>query len=55
MRWNGIALNVYFLDKEYERGMRLTARELLPYSKRLIRTPMIDRWSLVIKPLKLAG
>ena len=46
---------VFTTPYEYERGMRLTARELLPYSKRLIRTPMIDRWSLVIKPLKLAG
>jgi len=27
MRWDGIAPNVYFLDKEYERGMKLTARE----------------------------
>lgn len=55
MRWDGIAPNVYFLDKEYERGMKLTAKELKPYSLRLKRTPLIERWSLVIKPLKLAS
>ncbi len=55
MRWDGIAPNVYFLDKEYERGMKLTARELHPYSLRLKRTPQIERWSLFIKPIKLAG
>jgi len=55
MRWDGIAPNVYFLNKEYERGMKLTAKELRPYSLRLKRTPLIERWSLVIKPLKLAG
>jgi len=55
MRWAGIAPNVYFLDKEYGRGMKLTTWELRPYSERLLRTPLIDRWSLCIKPLKLAG
>ena len=55
MRWAGIAPNVYFLDKKYERGVRLSSRELRPYSERLRRTPLIDRWSLVIDPIKLAG
>jgi hypothetical protein len=54
MRWDGIVPNVYFLNKEYERGVRLTAQELRPYSDRLIRTPLIDRWSLFINPLKLS-
>jgi len=53
MRWAGIAPNVYFLDREYHRGAKLTARELKSYEKRLIRTPLIDRWSLSVEPLKL--
>ncbi len=55
MRWDGVAPNVYFLNKEYERGMKLTTREMEPYSLRLKRTPSIERWSLFINPLKLAG
>ena len=55
MRWDGIAPHVYILDKEYRRGMKLNAQELLPYSERLKRKALIDRWSVFIKPLKLAG
>jgi hypothetical protein len=52
MRWDGVPPNIYFLDREYHRGVKLTARELKSYEKRLIRTPLIDRWSLVVEPLK---
>jgi hypothetical protein len=55
MRWDGIAPNVYFLEREYRRGIKLSAREMKRYSKRLWRTPLIERWSLLIEPLKLAG
>jgi len=50
MRWDGIAPNVYFVDKTYERGAKLTKRELKPYSQRLIRAPWIGQWSLKILP-----
>jgi hypothetical protein len=52
MRWNGIAPKVYFLDREYHRGVSLTAKEMKTYSMRLSRTPLIEKWSLVIKPPK---
>jgi hypothetical protein len=52
MRWGGMAPNVYFLDREYRRGIKLTAREMKAYSMRLRRTPMIERWSLLIQPPK---
>jgi len=54
MRWAGIAPNVYFLDKTYERGAKLSKRELKPYSQRLRRTPHIKKWSVIIEPIKLA-
>jgi len=54
MRWGGIAPNVYFLDREYHRGVRLKKKELKPYSQRLIRTPLIGQWSLAIQPHKIA-
>jgi len=55
MRWAGIAPNVYFLDKQYSRGVKLSAMEMKSYSKRLQRTPKIERWSLVIEPKKMSG
>ena len=54
MRWDGMAPSVYFLDREDHRGVKLTAREMKSYSRRLIRTPLIERWSLVIQPRKTA-
>jgi hypothetical protein len=54
MRWSGIAPKVYCLDREYNRGVRLTAREMKPYVMRLQRTPLIEPWSLVVQPIKTA-
>jgi len=50
MQWGGIAPNVYALDGEYHRGVRLTKKQLRPYSQRLIRTIGIGKWSLTIQP-----
>ena len=52
MRWSGIAPNVYSLDKEYERGVKLTKKEIEPYEKRLKRTQGIKKWSVIIEPKK---
>lgn len=52
MRWDGIAPNVYFLDKVYKHGVKLTKQEMKPYLKRLIRTPGIEKWSVTIQPIK---
>jgi hypothetical protein len=41
MRWAGIAPNVYSLDKKYDRGVKLTKKELKPYEEQLKRTPGI--------------
>jgi len=53
MRWAGIAPNVYFLDREYHRGVKLSKREMMPYLQRLTRTPLIEQWSITIEPQKL--
>ena len=52
MRWDDIAPNVYVLDREYHTGVKLTAKEMKPYAMRLLRTPLIERWSLCIQPTK---
>jgi hypothetical protein len=54
MRWAGIAPNVYMRDREYHSGAKLNAKEMKPYAMRLLRTPLIERWSLVIQPSKQA-
>jgi len=54
MRWDGIVPNVYALDKSYKRGAKLSQRELKPYLLRLIRTPNIEKWAIVIEQQKLA-
>jgi len=53
MRWDGIAPNVYFLDREYHRGVKLTSREMKSYSTKIHRTPLIERWSILIQTPKL--
>lgn len=52
MRWDGVAPNVYFLDREYHRGVKLAKPEMRRYEKRLARMPEIERWSLTIQPHK---
>jgi len=52
MRWDGITPNVYFLQDEYHRGVKLTKQEMRPYEERLVRIPAIGRWSLTIQPKK---
>ena len=53
MRWDGIPPNVFMIDKIYERGAKLSKHELKPYSQRLLRTPNIEKWSMVIEQQKL--
>jgi len=50
MRWSGIAPKVYFLDREYHRGVKLNAKEMKPYMMRLLRHPVIGQWSMSIQP-----
>jgi hypothetical protein len=50
MCWDGIAPNVYRLNGEYHRGVKLSKSEMQLYEKRLVRTTTLDRWSLKIEP-----
>ena len=52
MRGSGVAPNVYRLEEEYLRGVKVSKREMERYEKRLVRTPTVDRWSLKIEPIK---
>jgi transposase len=50
MRWAGVAPNVYLLEREYDKGVKLSKREMKAHEKRLLRTKNIERWSLNIEP-----
>ena len=50
MRWAGVSPNVYRLEREYRRGVKLTKSEMRLYEKRITRTPEITRWSVKITP-----
>jgi len=52
MRWDGIAPNVYEMNREYQHGVTLTKPEMRLYEQRIVRIPEIDRWSLTILPNK---
>jgi hypothetical protein len=50
MQWDGVTPNVYRLEGEYDRGIKLTKREMCCLEKRLVRKTDIARWSVKIKP-----
>ena len=50
MRWDGVAPNVYRLEGEYHRGVKLSKQEMKLYEKRIVRTTTLDRWSMKIQP-----
>jgi transposase len=50
MRPDGVPPNVFRLDGEYRRGIKLTKQEMKGYEKRLIRSTGIARWSVSISP-----
>jgi hypothetical protein len=52
MRGSGVVPNVYRLEEEYHRGVKVSKREMELYEKRRVRTPTVDRWSLKIEPIK---
>jgi hypothetical protein len=50
MTWRGVAPIVRLLDRVYETGVRLTTSAFRPIANRLIRSPTLPKWSLVIHP-----
>lgn len=50
MTWRGVRPLVHLLDGIYETGVRLTTSAFRPIATRLLRSPTLPKWSVVIQP-----
>jgi transposase len=50
MTWRGIGPIVHLVEKEYERGVRVTRAAFRPIAQRLQRSSQLPKWSVVITP-----
>lgn len=51
MTWKGISPVVHLLNKTYEKGIRLTKKEMKPYEDRIHRSRKLPKWDVLIEPL----
>jgi hypothetical protein len=49
MTWKSNNPIVHFLDKTYERGVKLTKKEMKKYNDKIKRAMTLPRWDLVIE------
>lgn len=50
MPWKGIRPVVQLLDKAYESGKKLSAKQIKAISKRLVLNPLVPKWDVTIAP-----
>jgi len=51
MTWKGITPVVHLWEKIYEKGIRLTKKEMKPYESRIERSIKLPKWDVTIAPL----
>jgi hypothetical protein len=51
MTWKGIKPVVHLWEKIYEKGIRLTKKEMKPYESRIERSDSLPKWDVIIDPL----
>ncbi len=51
MTWKGIEPAVHLWEKIYEKGIRLTKKEMKPYENRIKRSDILPKWDIIIEPL----
>ena len=51
MTWKGIKPVVHLLKKIYEKGIRLTKKEMKPYESKIQRSKSLPKWDVIINPL----
>jgi transposase len=51
MTWKGIEPVVRLVKKTYEKGIRLTKKEMKPYEKRIERSDKLPKWDVRIEPV----
>lgn len=50
MTWKGVNPVVKLVKKSYEKGIRLTKKEMKPYDKKIERSCTLPKWDVVIEP-----
>jgi len=51
MTWKGIKPVVHLWEKIYEKGIRLTKKEMKPYESKIKRSNSLPKWDVIINPL----
>ena len=51
MTWKGIKPVVHFCDKIYEKGIRLTKKEMRVFESKMLRSYLLPKWDVIINPL----
>ncbi len=51
MTWKGIKPIVHLWEKVYEKGVRLTKKQMKPYENRIERSDSLPKWDVIIEPL----
>ena len=51
MTWKGIKPVINVVEKIYEKGIRLTKKEMKPYEKRITRLGTLPKWDVRINPV----
>ena len=49
MTWKGIKPIVHFFDKQFEKGVKLTKKEMQVYEKKIKRSDKLPKWDVIIK------
>ena len=51
MTWKGIEPAVNFINKIYEKGVKLTKKEMRKYGDRIKRSKNLPKWDVTIEPV----
>ena len=51
MTWKGIKPIVHLCKEIYESGVKLTSEEMEPYENRIVRSILLPKWDVTIKPV----
>jgi len=49
MTWKGIKPIVHFFDQSFEKGIKLTKKEMGVYEKKIKRSDDLPKWDVIIK------
>lgn len=51
MTWKGVEPVVQLFEKTYEKGVKLTKREMKKYERKIKRSKKLPKWDVIIMPV----